>query len=401
MNGSKKLNIIIFDGSFKTTAFINRLILGLSRRHNVFVLGFNTDIEKKLEGVRYINLGNNTNKVNFLLVSLKLALQTVFYSGGIKRFIKLFNMLLHTNSLGVKKLNISNSILKIKPDIIHLQWPTLLPLVEDVISLKKYSIVLSQRGYHINVRASVDTEYQNYLKQWYPRLDGFHSVSNTLKVNSNLIHNSAKKIDKVVYSGLDLKSINFNKSYEKSEPLKLLSVGRPHWKKGYSTMIQACHLLKEKGLKINYTIIGAANDEELIYLIEAYNLSYEIKLTDKVSQDEVYEIMRRSSVFILPSLEEGIANVVIEAMAIGLPVISTNCGGMSELISHLKTGIITPLNSIDALVDAVVKFNELSLDEIEKMRVEARKKVEIQHSEEKMIDDMESLYRKCIDKPTV
>ena len=62
------------------------------------------------------------------------------------------------------------------------------------------------------------------------------------------------------------------------------------------------------------------------------SLEKEVKIVSSNSQDDVYRNMRNSDCLILPSVEEGISNVVLEAMAVGLPVISSNCGGMNEVI---------------------------------------------------------------------
>ena len=161
--------------------------------------------------------------------------------------------------------------------------------------------------------------------------------------------------------------------------------------------MQVCKQLMETGVDFNYTIIGATNnEEELIYLIKDYKLEEKVVLKPKVSQDEVFKQMRLASALILPSLEEGIANVAIEAMAIGLPVISTDCGGMSELIEDDKSGFLTPLHDIEGFVNTIMKFHKLRIEEIDNLRVEARKTVELQHSIDKMIIDMENLYFKCL-----
>ena len=106
--------------------------------------------------------------------------------------------------------------------------------------------------------------------------------------------------------------------------------------------------------------------------------------------------MRSSSALVLPSLEEGIANVAIEAMAIGLPVISTNCGGMAELIKDNKSGYLVPVNNKKALVDAIIKFSQEGPEKINILRQNARQKVEVQHNTSKMVEDMEKLYYKCL-----
>ena len=110
------MKIVIFDGSFKTTTFINRLIKGLSLKHEVFVLGFNENIKSKIAGVHYIGLGSNTSKLKFIFRSTKLR--------GLN-FIKHFKLaiqLLKGLKREILEDNFQLAIDDIQPDIIHFQW---------------------------------------------------------------------------------------------------------------------------------------------------------------------------------------------------------------------------------------------------------------------------------------
>ena len=67
-----------------------------------------------------------------------------------------------------------------------------------------------------------------------------------------------------------------------------------------------------------------------------------IEIIHPNSQHDVYNIMSKSDCFILPSVQEGISNVVLESMAIGLPIITSDCGGMKEIIKNGKNGLYFP-----------------------------------------------------------
>ncbi len=394
----KKLNIIMFDGSFKTTAFINRLTVGLTHKnHRLHIIGFNTDCSEKIKGVNYIDLGNEDNKLNFIYVSLKLICLSLFKSDGLSRLLKVVKAIIKSDGSTLKRMNVLNSVYSLNTDILHIQWPSLLPFCEDVLGKTNCKILLSQRGYHINVRPFIDEENNTVLKKWYPNIDGFHSVSHAIKEKSKLIYNSINKLDKVIYSGIGCNSIPYQKIYSKGSVLKIISVGRPHWIKGYAFILKVCKELKNRKLDFQYTIIGAKANEELTYLVEEYGLINNVTLTSKLPQNEVFDMMRESSLFLLSSVEEGLANVVIEAMAIGIPVISTNVGGMSELVIHNKTGWLVPFNDIQAFVKEIESFNNFDTSDIDTVRLAARKKVEEQHNIDTMISEFESLYYQCLD----
>jgi len=388
----KKLNILIFDGSFNTTPFINRLALGLSKNHTVYIIGFNEELSTKLKNVHYIGVGSNNNQLKFVKTTLQLGSKT----GSFRLLLNTFKMLFKQQRKELQQQNLQLAISNIQPDIIHLQWPSVIPWFEMILNEQKIPVVLSQRGYHSNVRPFVNSENFDYLQQWYPKLAGFHSVSKAISKKGDFIYCDSSKIDKVVYTGLDLDKISYSNSYKKENVLTMLSVGRAHWIKGYNYALKACKFLKEQGIKFQYTIIGAKGDEELLYLRKVYDLENEVIFLGKVSSQEVIEYMQQAQLMVLPSIEEGIANVVVEAMAVGLPVISTNCGGMGELINHEKNGWLVPTRNPEAMAQEILNFNELSQEQIDTVRKNARAKIEQQFTVDVMVKGMEELYRGVI-----
>ena len=97
--------------------------------------------------------------------------------------------------------------------------------------------------------------------------------------------------------------------------------------------------------------------------------------------------------FLLPSIEEGIANVCIEAMAIGTPVLSSDCGGMRELITHNKTGFLMTVSNPKAMAIQVENIVMMKMDDLKLICFNARKKVEQQHGSKQMVTGMVQLYK--------
>ena len=386
----KKNKIIIFDGTFKTTTFINRLALGLSESHDVYIIGFNENLTHKLQNVSYVSLGSNNSKLRFLKTSIALR------GFHIKQQMKLFTSLLSGKKRIIKEENLQLVVNNIQPDIVHFQWVSVLSYLTNLDLPKRTKTVFSQRGFHINVRPFVDQENMRFLKEIFPKIDGFHSVSKAIQHKSNLIYQAPSKVDEVVYSGFDFKNIPIKKKNDRGSMLQIISVGRNHWIKDYATAIKAMYLLKEKGVAFNYTIIGVKNDEELLFMIDDLQLNNYIHLISKVSQQKVYDMMCASDVLLLPSIEEGIANVCIEAMFCKLPVISTNCGGMQELIIHKETGFIVPIRDEQAMAIELIEFNGMDKKSIETVAKNARIKAEEQHNVENMASGMEELYLSVI-----
>src|SRR5690554_4232709 len=369
------LKIIIFDGSFKTTAFINRLAKGLAERHEVYIFGFNEELKQKVKGVHYVPLGSNQSKIRFVKTSLGYALK----SGSIKKIALTIKNLFQGNKKQIQEQNLSFVLNTINPDIIHLQWPSVISWFEETLREQNSPVVLSQRGFHNNVRPFVVPENFKYLKQWYPKIAGFHSVSKAIAENGDKIWEGDNKLNKIIYTGLQLQDFSFKQEYKVSTPLQLLSIGRTHWVKGYNYALQTCRILKENNFPFYYSIIGAEGNEELQFLISDLGLQDCISLMGRVPQKEVFRMMAEASLLLMPSVEEGVPNVAVEAMALGLPVLSTDCGGVPELIEDGVEGWVVPIRDPEAMADKVESFSRLPLEKIEEVRLAARNKVEVQH----------------------
>ena len=129
--------------------------------------------------------------------------------------------------------------------------------------------------------------------------------------------------------------------------------------KDYRTALLTISILKKNKISIHYTVVGVNKSEELLFLVNELNLTDSVTFLDSMPQGEVYEKMLESDLFLLPSVEEGIANVCVEAMLCKLPVLSTDCGGMSELIVDSETGFLAPSRSPKAIADKISIFSKL------------------------------------------
>src|SRR5690606_11384402 len=132
--------------------------------------------------------------------------------------------------------------------------------------------------------------------------------------------------------------------------------------------------LKENTIPFHYTIIGGEGDEELQFLVHNLGLQENVSLLGRMPLEEVKEYMREASLMLLPSVEEGLPNVAVEAMAIGLPVAGFEIGGMPELIENGKEGWLVPSRDVEAMAEVVMEFEKMSLEEIEAVRQAARRK---------------------------
>src|SRR5438067_4106654 len=161
-----------------------------------------------------------------------------------------------------------------------------------------------------------------------------------------------------IYNGLNL--AEFRRTDFSSTPPLIIAVGRLIAKKGFTELIRTCALLAERGKLFRCEIIGEGPlENELRAQINRLNLQNRFVLSGAKPQREVRQHLAAASVFVLPSVldpEGGMDNlptVIMEAMATGLPVVSTNIAGVPEMVVQNETGfLVQPADPI-ALARAI------------------------------------------------
>ncbi|MDX8355650.1 glycosyltransferase [Cognatiyoonia sp. IB215182] len=164
-----------------------------------------------------------------------------------------------------------------------------------------------------------------------------------------------------IYNGLDL--TRFQYAPPRMEATEILAVGRLVEKKGFHILVEAIKLMVEAGHTPSCTIIGSGEErDDLAAQITNSRLGEYVRLEGPRPQSEVIEAMRGAAVLACPCVigadgnRDGLPTVLVEAMALGLPVVSTNVVGIPELVRDRKTGLIVPDGDPQALADALVSM---------------------------------------------
>ncbi len=151
-----------------------------------------------------------------------------------------------------------------------------------------------------------------------------------------------------IYHGLDTDWFSPAPARDTSRPPLILAVGRFVEKKGFDALVEACARLKLAGVRFRCLIVGERGPayENICSLIEACDLADCIELRGAVSQDELRDIYRGAQAFALPCQvmedgdRDGFPNVLAEAMAMGVPVVSTRISGIPEMIDDEVHGLL-------------------------------------------------------------
>jgi len=150
---------------------------------------------------------------------------------------------------------------------------------------------------------------------------------------------------------------------EPGRPPTFIAVGRLVEKKGYTHLVEAARLLKDRGVPFDVRIIGGGPDHAMLSRrIAELGVGDRVKLDGSMPQEKLLPILRQADAFVLPCVlardgdQDGIPVSLMEAMAYGIPCVSTTVSGVPELITDGKEGLLVPQQDPRALADALERL---------------------------------------------
>lgn len=230
----------------------------------------------------------------------------------------------------------------------------------------------------------------------------FASKTNIIITNSLATKTSAQKYTlfpdsryQIIYNGIDLDKFKVLKKANETHPFRendetiLMCVARFDPRKGIHTLIEAVSLLKKDKYRFKLILVGDGSLK-----LELKNLTDRLQLNKEVLfvgyRNDIPAILRTADIFVLPSLEEGFGNVVVEAMASSVPVIASNIGGLSEIINDEKNGLLFETQNSQSLYEKIKKLidDPLLREHYQKQAFIDAKKFSLKH----MVQAHEILY---------
>lgn len=162
-----------------------------------------------------------------------------------------------------------------------------------------------------------------------------------------------------IYNGLDLRQFSPHEVAPDDPPL-VLGVGRLVEKKGFADLIRACAILRREGCRFQCRIVGKGELERpLRALIDELDLAAQVELSGPMPREVLLDLYPRASVVTAPCIvgadgnRDGLPTVLIEAMALGVPVVSTDVTGIPELVEDGRTGLLVAQHDPQALAGAI------------------------------------------------
>ncbi|MBN4725171.1 colanic acid biosynthesis glycosyltransferase WcaL [Escherichia coli] len=262
------------------------------------------------------------------------------------------------------------------------------------------------RGKIATIFHGIDISSREVLNHYTPEYQQLFRRGDLMLPISNLWAGRLQKMgcprEKIAVSrmGVDMTRFSPRPVKAPATPLEIISVARLTEKKGLHVAIEACRQLKEQGVAFRYRILGIGPwERRLRTLIEQYQLEDVVEMPGFKPSHEVKAMLDDADVFLLPSVTgadgdmEGIPVALMEAMAVGIPVVSTLHSGIPELVEADKSGWLVPENDARALAQRLAAFSQLDTDELAPVVKRAREKVEHDFNQQVINRELASLLQ--------
>lgn len=232
-----------------------------------------------------------------------------------------------------------------KPDIVHAHFGNIAEHCADYVVEQGIKFVVTEHNSKIMAEPILDDIFCS-AQYAYRKADKLIAVSGAL---ANRIYDKFNIKAEVIGNILDEKNFPLEKveKKEKSKPVVFCSCGNLIPRKGFDVLIKAFARMDDKSAKL--IIIGGGEcRKELEQLVLQLNIKERVEFKGRCTRDIIRKIYEDSDCFVLPSRSETFGVVYIEALATGLPVIATRCGGPEDIITD-ETGVLVEVDDIEGL----------------------------------------------------
>ena len=352
--------------SYSETFFISK-IKGL-QKHGFEVVLF---VNQTNNGFNLCKVKLNTiESKNIIYILLNFIKACLFNFRVVSNFYKLEKISNRSKKLIIKKIILNLHIINEKKiDWLHFGFATQAIGRENIAKAVGAKMAVSLRGFDIANNDLLNLAYANGFKKNVPYQKITPAIDTSFFIN---------------------KSSN---DTTKKNQLQLMTIGRLHWKKDYTSVIIALKNLKDRGIDFEYTIIGDGPEEEkLKYLVYELGLINNIIFTGKISQKEILIYFKKGHFYLQYSLQEGFCNAVLEAQSMGVLPIVSNAEGLSENVLNNITGWVIKKNSPKLLAEKIVEVINLPDGNKEKIRKQAIERIKKEFNIEKQQKEFIDFY---------
>jgi colanic acid/amylovoran biosynthesis glycosyltransferase len=294
----------------------------------------------------------------------------------------------------LRRFYLDASVVALKPDAVHFEFGSLAVGRMHLKRLLGCKVIASFRGYDLNLSG---LEQPEYFREVWEHTDALHLLGEGLWKMARQRGCPATKPHVLIPPAIDAKFFDPGERLQTQaspdRPLRIASVGRLAWEKGYEYAIEAIRHLADQDVRAELRIIGDGPMlEALTFSRRQLGVETSVQFLGGLPRSKVREEMLAADVFLHAAVSEGFGNAVLEAQAMGLPVICSDAGGLPENIVDGESGFVAPRRDSPALAQ---KLAELARDPALRHRMgqTGRKRVLERFQLADQIEAFERLYR--------
>lgn len=260
----------------------------------------------------------------------------------------------------LRRLYLDAELIRLRPDVIHFEFGSLTAgrtYLKDLLGSK---MVVSFRGYDLNY---VGLENPHFYQGVWEGADAIHLLGEDLWLRAQRRGCPPDKEHLLIAPGIDTDFFNPHDRMPTEDvgtperPLRILSVGRLEWKKGYEYALQGVRQLIDQGVNCEYRIVGAGDYLEAVaFARHQLGLDEHVSLLGALSGAEVKAQMQWADVMLHAAVSEGFCNAVLEAQAMALPVVCTDADGLAENVVDGQTGFVVSRRRPQLLAEKLVQL---------------------------------------------
>jgi glycosyltransferase involved in cell wall biosynthesis len=258
----------------------------------------------------------------------------------------------------LRRLYLDANLLVLSPNVIHFEFGTLAlgrMHLKDVLGCK---VVVSFRGYDLNFAG---LENPTHYREVWDGADALHLLGDDLWRRAQRRGCPPDKVHALIPPAIDVKFFvpgdhrHTEETGTRERPLRILSVGRLEWKKGYEYALSAVSILREQGVNFEYRIIGDGGFLEAVsFARHQMGVENAVHLLGARSRSEVRAEMLRADVFLHPAVSEGFCNAVLEAQSMVLPVVCSDADGLAENVVNGETGFVVLRRNPQSMAEKLI-----------------------------------------------
>jgi len=297
----------------------------------------------------------------------------------------------------LQRLYLDSALVGLNPDLVHFEFGALGAERMHLAPLLDAPIVVSFRGYDLNY---VGHDEPGYYDAVWKGAAALHFLGEDLWQRAQRRGCPPGKPHVLIPPAIDTAFFapKEPRAIDRAGPLRILSVGRLEWKKGYEDALVAVQLLGDRGIQCEYRIVGDGSFLGAV-AFGRHQLGLEDVVTflGETDRESVRDEMLRADVFLHAAVSEGFCNAVLEAQSMELPVVCTDADGLRENVEDGVTGLVVPRRNPAALADALARLAPAA-GRRRRMGEAGRRRVESRFQLKDQISAFDTLYRSVLEK---